>query len=101
MRPSDSLSFYKESLAGEADNYVHLRAAAERKSPTDVLRTLAAEVIDSAQRINALMSVDPELDALWQRFVQVSAATGASRQDFSRCQKTRDRTNALHPPGLP
>ena len=51
---------------------MHLRAAAERKSPTDVLRALAAEVLDSAQAINAFVSADPELDALWRRFVQVS-----------------------------
>ncbi|EJF61156.1 terpenoid synthase [Dichomitus squalens LYAD-421 SS1] len=67
---NDLLSFYKESLAGETDNYVHLRASAERKSPTDVLRTLAAEVTDTVERIDAITSIDPELAALWQRFLQ-------------------------------
>ena len=73
-----SLSFYKESLAGETDNYVHLRAAAECKSPTDVLRTLAAEVTDTVRRIDAITSVDAELAALWQRFLQVTAVPTTS-----------------------
>ena len=69
-----SLSFYKESLAGETDNYIHLRASAEGAWPTDVLRKLAAEVTDTVRRIDAITSVDSELAALWKRFFQASAS---------------------------
>ncbi|KAH9918245.1 terpenoid synthase [Epithele typhae] len=68
---NDILSFYKETLAGETDNYIHLRAAAERKSPSEVLRILADEVTDTVRRIDAITSADPELAALWQRYLQV------------------------------
>ena len=66
-----SLSFYKESLAGETDNYIHLRAYAERKSPAEVLRQLVMEVSDTVERITAITARDPDLAALWQRYLQV------------------------------
>ncbi len=68
------LSFYKEELAGETNNYVHLRAGAEQNSPGNVLRHLVEEVLESANRIDALTSEDPELAALWQRYLQVSSS---------------------------
>lgn len=66
-----SLSFYKEELAGETSNYVHLRAAAEQVSPWEVLRDLTEEVLDTARRITDIVSRDPELGALWNRYLQV------------------------------
>ncbi|PIL25583.1 terpene synthase [Ganoderma sinense ZZ0214-1] len=67
---NDILSFYKEELAGERNNYVHLRASAEQSSAANVLRQLVEEVLESAAKIDALTSEDPELAALWKRYQQ-------------------------------
>ncbi|KAJ8472883.1 hypothetical protein ONZ51_g8216 [Trametes cubensis] len=67
---NDILSFYKEELAGETSNYVHLRADAESISPWDVLRHLTEEVLDTARRIDDITASDPELYALWNRYLQ-------------------------------
>ncbi|KAG8940252.1 hypothetical protein FRC04_005461 [Tulasnella sp. 424] len=66
---NDILSFYKESLAGETDNYVHLRAAAEEKSPIQVLHELSNEVLDTVRRITNVVSPDPELADIWRQFI--------------------------------
>ncbi|KAG9020869.1 hypothetical protein FS837_007800 [Tulasnella sp. UAMH 9824] len=66
---NDVLSFYKELLAGETDNYVHLRAAAEEKIPMQVLHELSGEVIDTVRRITNVVSPDPELAHTWQQFI--------------------------------
>ncbi|RPD62211.1 terpenoid synthase [Lentinus tigrinus ALCF2SS1-6] len=65
-----NLSFYKEELAGETNNYVHLRAAAEETSATDVLRELVNEVLETAGKMSVLTSQDPELAALWEKYFQ-------------------------------
>ncbi|TBU45807.1 terpenoid synthase [Dichomitus squalens] len=65
-----SLSFYKEEIAGEKSNYVHLRADAERVSPLEVLRHLTEEVLDSAERIERVVADDHELSALWHKYLQ-------------------------------
>ncbi|KAI0366905.1 terpenoid synthase [Pilatotrama ljubarskyi] len=67
---NDILSFYKEELAGEPSNYVHLRAEAEQSSPWDVLRELTEEVLDTARRIDIITAKDRELHALWNRYLQ-------------------------------
>ncbi len=67
----NSLSFYKEELAGETNNYVHLRAAAEETSANHVLRQLVDEVLDTAHTMNVLTSEDAELAALWQKYFHV------------------------------
>ncbi|KAI0670954.1 terpenoid synthase [Trametes maxima] len=64
------MSFYKEELVGETNNYVHLCAAAERISTPDVLRKLVDDVVDTARRVALVVSDDRELSALWQRYVQ-------------------------------
>ena len=74
-----SLSFYKESLAGETDNYVHLRASAECKPATEVLRQLAAEVTETVRRIDVITASDAELAALWRRFLQVRVSPKVCR----------------------
>ncbi|RPD62209.1 terpenoid synthase [Lentinus tigrinus ALCF2SS1-6] len=51
---NDILSFYKETLAGETDNYVHLRAAAERKPPLKVFKELVDENVESIRKIEKL-----------------------------------------------
>ncbi|KAI0714027.1 terpenoid synthase [Cerioporus squamosus] len=67
---NDILSFYKEELAGETNNYVHLRAAVEQTSATHVLRQLVNEVLDTAHTMSVLTSEDAELAALWQMYFQ-------------------------------
>nr|WMM66776.1 linalool synthase [Ganoderma sinense] len=67
---NDILSFYKEELAGETNNYVHLRTSAEQSSAANVLRHLVEEVLESAGTMDMLTSGDSELAALWQRYMQ-------------------------------
>ncbi|KAI0352668.1 terpenoid synthase [Trametes cingulata] len=65
-----NLSFYKEELAGETNNYIHLRAAAEQTSVDIVLRKLVEEVSDTALRVNMVAADDPELLEIWSRYMQ-------------------------------
>ena len=58
-------------MAGEKSNYVHLRAAAEQKSPMEVLQQLTDEVLDTAQRIDIIIGYDEELRTLWHDYSQV------------------------------
>ncbi|KAI9058170.1 terpenoid synthase [Trametes sanguinea] len=65
-----NLSFYKEELAGERTNYVHLRMAAEQASAESVLRALVSEVSDTARRMKLVLADDPELLGLWSKYMQ-------------------------------
>ena len=47
---SDILSFYKEEMAGETDNYVHDRARIVKKSTSSVLNDVVKDVIASVER---------------------------------------------------
>ncbi|KAI8986211.1 terpenoid synthase [Trametes punicea] len=67
---NDILSFYKEELAHETNNYIHLRAAAEQRSCLTVLRTLVDEVLETTHRLDQLVDDDPELAVLWRGYVQ-------------------------------
>ncbi|OSD07404.1 terpenoid synthase [Trametes coccinea BRFM310] len=67
---NDILSFYKEELAGERTNYIHLRMAAEQTSAENVLRELVSEVSDTARRMKLVLSDDPELLELWNKYMQ-------------------------------
>ena len=58
-------------MAGETNNYVHLRAAAEQISPLEVLRRLTREVINTAENITQIIGVDRELADLWEMYMQV------------------------------
>ncbi|KAI0670956.1 terpenoid synthase [Trametes maxima] len=62
---NDILSFYKEELAGEMHNYVHIRSAADQTSPEAVLRKLVEEVSDTARRVDMIVADDPELANIW------------------------------------
>ncbi|KAJ8473611.1 hypothetical protein ONZ51_g7752 [Trametes cubensis] len=66
---NDVLSFYKESLGGETDNYVHLRAAAERKDPVVVLRELAEETLTTIVQVQELTASDPELSSILHSYL--------------------------------
>ncbi|EIW59698.1 terpenoid synthase [Trametes versicolor FP-101664 SS1] len=67
---NDILSFYKEELAGETNNYIHLRAAAEQTSTDAVLRRLVEEVTDTARRVVKIAADDEELSRIWNRYMQ-------------------------------
>ncbi|PIL22359.1 terpene synthase [Ganoderma sinense ZZ0214-1] len=58
---NDILSFYKEELAGETDNYIHMRANAEQKPAVAILRELVEENLDSWYRIKQLAAVQSGL----------------------------------------
>ncbi|KAJ8482664.1 hypothetical protein ONZ51_g5210 [Trametes cubensis] len=72
MGANDILSFYKEELAGEKNNYVHIRACAEQKSIEHVLRDLVGEASDTARRINLILIEDPELLSFCNKYMQAS-----------------------------
>ncbi|KAI0662053.1 terpenoid synthase [Cubamyces menziesii] len=64
---NDILSFYKETLQGETDTYIHLRAAAEQKEPMTVLRELVEETLDNIRNIEVLTSTDQQLADICRR----------------------------------
>ncbi|KAI0822013.1 terpenoid synthase [Trametes gibbosa] len=63
------LSFYKESLAGETDNFIHLRAAAEQKDPIVVLREVVEETLERIHRVQMLTAPDPQLSKICRSYV--------------------------------
>lgn len=67
------LSFYKETLAGDKDNYVHMRARVERKPPIEVLRQLADENLDSVRRLEELGAMQTGLDRIFDTFLMVKS----------------------------
>ncbi|KAI0352643.1 terpenoid synthase [Trametes cingulata] len=66
---NDILSFYKEALNGDTDNYITLRASAERKHPVVVLQELCEETLESIRRVQALTSSEPRIAEILHRFV--------------------------------
>ncbi|RDX49920.1 terpenoid synthase [Lentinus brumalis] len=64
-----NLSFYKETLAGETDNYVHLRAVAEQKSPITVLQELVDENLESFRKIQELATCQTGLAEICHSFL--------------------------------
>ncbi|KAI0769054.1 terpenoid synthase [Trametes elegans] len=65
-----NLSFYKEELAGETNNYVHIRAAAEQAFVEDTLARLVEEVSHTADRVKAIVADDVELSEVCTRYMQ-------------------------------
>ena len=65
---SDVLSFYKEELAGERDNYVHDRALVTDKSISTVLTELVSELVESIERARSILKGDKEKEA-WERLL--------------------------------
>ncbi|EIW61324.1 terpenoid synthase [Trametes versicolor FP-101664 SS1] len=69
---NDILSFYKEELAGEDNNYIHLRAAAEQVPTDKVLRNLVEEVSNTTLRVGKVVADDAELSKMWSRYMLCS-----------------------------
>ncbi len=66
-----SLSFYKEHMDGETNNYVTMRADAEATTAVNVLSALAEEALDYSRKVVTLAAGDDELLHTWELFVQV------------------------------
>ena len=56
-----SLSFYKETQAGETDNYIHMRASAEHKPVAVIFREIVEDNIQSWCTVKQIASVQPDL----------------------------------------
>ncbi|TBU54657.1 terpenoid synthase [Dichomitus squalens] len=65
---NDVLSFYKEQLAGETKNYIHIRATTDQMTPVDMLRQVADEVLASGERVELLIGDDAQLMRIWRSF---------------------------------
>ncbi|TBU31876.1 terpenoid synthase [Dichomitus squalens] len=66
---NDILSFYKETLAGETDNYVNMRAAVEQKQAISVLRQVIAENLDSVYKLRQMAAPQPGLTEIYLTFL--------------------------------
>ena len=64
---SDILSFYKETLDGESDSYIHARARLTGKAVADTLYEVMGEVIATTERIRAHFGEGRMRDA-WDRY---------------------------------
>ncbi|KAG6865567.1 hypothetical protein C0991_001460 [Blastosporella zonata] len=64
---NDILSFYKEQRAGEA-GYIHTRAAAERRTLSDMLECLKAEVSVASKSVKHTLAGDPAAVDTWRKF---------------------------------
>lgn len=67
---NDILSFYKEEVAGETDNLVHLRATYENKEPMEVVSEMKDELIASQKIIYATLAAYPVALHMWKSFQQ-------------------------------
>ncbi|KAG6812295.1 hypothetical protein H0H93_013891, partial [Arthromyces matolae] len=66
---NDLLSFYKEELAGETDNYIHIRAYIQGKSAYDTLADVARESVAAYSRVSGILrSRSPAAYQLWETF---------------------------------
>lgn len=81
-----SLSFYKESLDFEVDNYVHSVAAAEDKSPVYVLKELSEATLASLKTMEHLTEGNEKLKRLCRDYFAVSFSFrfSASQLDILR-----------------
>ncbi|TFY63689.1 hypothetical protein EVJ58_g3111 [Rhodofomes roseus] len=64
---NDILSFYKEELAGETDNYIHERALATGRLTADVLQEVIDETVAAIKRVRSVLG-DAEARAAWENF---------------------------------
>ncbi|KIJ56159.1 hypothetical protein M422DRAFT_150404, partial [Sphaerobolus stellatus SS14] len=67
---NDLISFYKEELQGETNNYIHIRARNENKSPVQVLSEIVQELVTSRDTIYAALAHNPTALSIWKGFEQ-------------------------------
>ncbi|KAI1131437.1 isoprenoid synthase domain-containing protein [Nemania abortiva] len=67
---NDVLSFHKETLVGETDNYINTRAICEQHEPLAMLETVVAEAIAANSRAVGLLRTksDPVYARKWEEF---------------------------------
>jgi len=65
---NDILSFYKEELAGERDNYIHDRVLITKKDVDVVLTDVVNEVVASVQRSRVILKGEKEKKT-WEQFM--------------------------------
>ncbi|KAI0090574.1 isoprenoid synthase domain-containing protein [Irpex rosettiformis] len=70
---NDILSFYKEQIAGEKDNYLHNRAAVSNKDVNDVLKEVIDEVVIAVDKARPVLTGEKEKD-VWEKFLMGYAA---------------------------
>ncbi|KAF4585145.1 terpene cyclase [Pleurotus pulmonarius] len=68
-RVNDILSLYKEELAGEDDNYVHMRSTLSSRNIVDTVKEICDETIAEMDRITVTLSHDPAAQATFQGYV--------------------------------
>ncbi|KAG8159640.1 hypothetical protein KVR01_010277 [Diaporthe batatas] len=68
---NDVLSFHKETLAGETDNYINTRAVCEQREPVAMLETVIDETIAANSRVVRLLNtrLDPMCSRKWDEFL--------------------------------
>ena len=65
--PSDILSFYKEEMDGEEDNYIHERALASGSSTSGALQEVIDETVAAVKRVRGILGDGPGR-AAWENF---------------------------------
>ncbi|KAI0689741.1 isoprenoid synthase domain-containing protein [Cytidiella melzeri] len=70
---NDILSFYKEQLAGEKNNYLHSRALVTKKDVNVVLVEVVNEVVEAVDRARSVL-VGEEEKKVWESFLMGYAA---------------------------
>ena len=68
----ERLSFYKEILAGESDNYIHLYASTEDINPVTALQQLSKALLQSMTAIESLTMHNPLLAKTLRGYLMVS-----------------------------
>ncbi|KAF5329790.1 hypothetical protein D9619_009251 [Psilocybe cf. subviscida] len=65
---NDVLSFYKEEIRGEEDNYISQVAKAQGLTKNEVLKKLANDVANTTNRLNKILEGDPDAYHAWSGF---------------------------------
>jgi len=68
--PKFLFSFYKEELAGETQNYVHLRAKYENKSPLCVLQDMSNEIVEACARVSRVVEGKGKIEEVVKELIQ-------------------------------
>ena len=63
------MSFYKEEMRGESDNFISLLSASQGLDKMTVLATLASDVAKSNDVIKAILRDEPDALQAWLTFM--------------------------------
>ncbi|KAF8067792.1 isoprenoid synthase domain-containing protein [Lyophyllum atratum] len=81
---NDILSFYKEHLAGETNNYVHNRAYVTQKSIYDTLRDVARDALAAHARVTRILQSTDAYNS-WKSFVNGYLAFHVTQERYLLC----------------